>query len=96
MAAPDLASARWRTSSFSTHDGTCVEVADLDGGHRAVRDSKNPADPALTVTAVCPTRQCTQQHRAVGAVRELDVTDVVWPKNVADIEFTTLGLALPS
>jgi len=28
----------------------CVEVADLDGGCRAVRDSKNPAGPALTFT----------------------------------------------
>ncbi len=51
MAAPDLAAARWRTSSFSYNLGTCIEVADLAGGHRAVRDSKNPAGPALTVTA---------------------------------------------
>ncbi|MGH3987937.1 MAG: DUF397 domain-containing protein, partial [Pseudonocardiaceae bacterium] len=29
----------------------CVEVADLDGGHRAVRDSKNPTGAALTFTA---------------------------------------------
>jgi hypothetical protein len=27
-----------------------VEVADLDGGHHAVRDSKNPTGPALIVT----------------------------------------------
>jgi len=51
VAAPDLATARWRTSSFSADAGTCVEVADLDCGHRAVRDSKNPAGPALTFTA---------------------------------------------
>ena len=51
MAAPDLATARWHTSSFSGHNGSCVEVAGLEGGHRAVRDSKNPAGPALTVTA---------------------------------------------
>ncbi len=51
MAAPDLATARWRTSSFSGNNGVCVEVADLDGGYRAVRDSKNPAGPALTFTA---------------------------------------------
>ncbi len=50
MAPPDLATAQWHTSSFSGNNGTCVEVADLDGGHRAVRDSKNPAGPALTVT----------------------------------------------
>jgi Domain of unknown function (DUF397) len=50
VAAPDLATARWRTSSFSGNNGVCVEVADLDGGYRAVRDSKNPAGPALMFT----------------------------------------------
>jgi hypothetical protein len=29
----------------------CVEVADLDHGDRAVRDSRNPSGPALTFTA---------------------------------------------
>jgi uncharacterized protein DUF397 len=50
VAAPDLATARWRTSSFSANVGTCVEVAGLPGG-RAVRDSKNPTGPALRFTA---------------------------------------------
>ncbi|MGH3720598.1 MAG: DUF397 domain-containing protein [Pseudonocardiaceae bacterium] len=36
----------WRKSSFSD-EGNCVEVADLDGGHRAVRDSKDPGGSAL-------------------------------------------------
>ncbi|HEV7449948.1 MAG TPA: DUF397 domain-containing protein [Pseudonocardiaceae bacterium] len=40
----------WRTSSYSGTSGTCVEVADLNDGHRAVRDSKNPTGPALTFT----------------------------------------------
>ncbi len=44
--------ARWRKASYSNgNGGNCVEVADLDGGHRAIRDSKNPAGPALTCTA---------------------------------------------
>lgn len=39
---------KWRKSSYSSgQGGACVEVADLDSG-RAVRDSKNPAGPALT------------------------------------------------
>ncbi|MBV9140746.1 MAG: DUF397 domain-containing protein [Pseudonocardiales bacterium] len=38
-------------SSYSSPDGNCVEVADLGDEHRGVRDSKNPAGPALTVTA---------------------------------------------
>lgn len=49
---PDLALAAWRKASYSNgNGGDCVEVADLAGGHRAVRDSKNPAGPVLTVTA---------------------------------------------
>lgn len=41
---------RWYKSSYSSDVGNCVEVADLDRG-RAVRDSKNPAGPALMFTA---------------------------------------------
>ncbi len=44
------AAADWRKSSRSGTSGTCVEVADLNDGHRAVRDSKNPTGPALTFT----------------------------------------------
>jgi hypothetical protein len=46
MTAPDLASAVWRKSSRSNSKGNCVEVAFLSG-QVAVRDSKNPAGPAL-------------------------------------------------
>jgi hypothetical protein len=49
----ELADARWTKSSRSgTGGGNCVEVAGLAGGHRAVRDSKNPTGPALVVTPV--------------------------------------------
>jgi hypothetical protein len=42
----------WRKSSYSGSDGQgdCVEVA--FGGTVAVRDSKNPAGPILTVSLV--------------------------------------------
>jgi hypothetical protein len=47
-----LTGAVWRKASYSNgNGGDCLEVADLDGGHRAVRDSKNPTGPALTCTA---------------------------------------------
>ncbi|WP_229400955.1 DUF397 domain-containing protein [Micromonospora okii] len=49
----DLAGAVWRTSSRSNDQGLCVEVADnlVDtAGVVAVRDSKDPAGPALAVS----------------------------------------------
>ncbi|AYG77945.1 hypothetical protein DWB77_00052 [Streptomyces hundungensis] len=49
--APELVGAHWRKSSYSgDNSGQCVEVADLiDTSYAgvAVRDSKNPAGPAL-------------------------------------------------
>lgn len=47
----DLSRSVWRKSSFSNGTGgDCVEVADLDRGHRAVRDSKDPNGPVLRFT----------------------------------------------
>lgn len=48
MSRPDLSSAVWRTSSRSTQNGNCVEVARV-GGAVAVRDSKDRTGPALVV-----------------------------------------------
>ena len=42
-------SARWHKSS--DQGGQCVEIADFDGGARAVRDSKDSAGLALMFTA---------------------------------------------
>jgi len=46
----DRAPVVWRKSSRSSDQGQCIEVADLDD-HHVVRDSKNPAGPALMFTA---------------------------------------------
>jgi hypothetical protein len=47
----ELSQAMWRKSSLSGGDGgNCVEVADLSGGRRAVRDSKDRGGPALVFT----------------------------------------------
>jgi hypothetical protein len=41
----------WRKSRYSSgQGGNCVEVAQLDDGGRAVRDSKNPDGPVLRFT----------------------------------------------
>lgn len=49
MSTTDLSGATWRKSSRSAAQEECVEIADLDNGHRAVRDSKHPTGPALIV-----------------------------------------------
>ncbi|MEU4834809.1 DUF397 domain-containing protein [Streptosporangium sp. NPDC023615] len=47
----ELHSAHWRKSTLSGHDASnCVEIANLSGNHRAIRDSKNPTGPALILT----------------------------------------------
>lgn len=43
----DLSNARWFKSSRSASNGQCVEVAFLGSEAIGVRDSKNPAGPAL-------------------------------------------------
>jgi hypothetical protein len=44
----DLSRITWRTSTRSSGNGQCVEIAAL-GSQIAVRDSKNPHGPVLTV-----------------------------------------------
>ncbi|MFC4055348.1 DUF397 domain-containing protein [Actinomadura syzygii] len=47
----DLSRARWRKSSYSNGgEGACVELASLPG-LIAVRDSKDPDGPTLTLEA---------------------------------------------
>ena len=52
MAPPDvdLSRAVWRKSTRSNNGGACVEVATNLPGIVAVRDSKNPDGPTLTVS----------------------------------------------
>ncbi len=48
MSAPEPESIIWHTSSYSTDEGACVEVAPAPEGI-LVRDSKDPAGPALAL-----------------------------------------------
>lgn len=50
--ASDLTEAIWRKASASGAEHDCVEVAELPGGVRAVRDSKNPTRKPLCFSAL--------------------------------------------
>jgi hypothetical protein len=50
MTFTDLASAfDWRKTSYSSQDGSCVEVAQTPAGNVAVRDTTDRGGPALAV-----------------------------------------------
>jgi Domain of unknown function (DUF397) len=52
MTSAELTGVRWRKSRRSNGQGNCVEVAFLDGGRVALRDSKDHGTgPALVFTA---------------------------------------------
>ncbi|HEY2579212.1 MAG TPA: DUF397 domain-containing protein [Streptosporangiaceae bacterium] len=50
MSAQDLAEVRWIKSSFSSHNGDCVEFAALDDSRVALRSSNRPHDGVILFT----------------------------------------------
>lgn len=54
---------RWRRSSYSGQGGgQCVELAHLAGGFAAVRDSKDPHGPALSLTTASLAQLLDEVH----------------------------------
>jgi Domain of unknown function (DUF397) len=51
MPAPELRGACWCKSRHSNPNGSCVEVTGLPGGVLAIRNSRDPAGPALIYPA---------------------------------------------
>jgi predicted secreted Zn-dependent protease len=45
----DIPSSEWRKAQMSVNNGACVEIASV-GGLVAIRDSKNPSGPILSLT----------------------------------------------
>lgn len=50
MSAADLTGVEWTKSTYSDAIGNCVELAALDGGDIAMRNSRFPQGPALVYT----------------------------------------------
>jgi hypothetical protein len=49
MPAAELSRAQWRKSSYSANDNACVEVAYLDDGRVAVRDTKDQGQGPILI-----------------------------------------------
>lgn len=47
---PPSTSLEWAKSSYSGNNANCVEVAVLPAGGRALRDSKTPSGPIVTLS----------------------------------------------
>ena len=47
METPDQSRTQWRTSSYSSTNGACVEVDPGSGARMLVRDTKNREGPVL-------------------------------------------------
>ena len=50
MPATELINVTWQKSKHSNPNGACVEVAHLENGEIAVRNSRFPTGPALVYT----------------------------------------------
>lgn len=70
MSAALLAGAAWRKSKRSGAVGNCVEIASLDSGEVAVRNSRHPDGPTLIYTSV-------EMAAFVAGVKDGEFDDVI-------------------
>ena len=73
----DLDHAQWRKSRRSGAGNACVEVAALADGSRAIRDSKDPSGPVLTLNPTTPWQ--TENEEPALIVRILPLAPKVLP-----------------
>jgi hypothetical protein len=68
--AQEFSAASWRKSSRGNANGNCVELARLESGEVAVRNSRHPSGPALIYTRA-------EMDAFIGGAKDGDFDDLI-------------------